>query len=194
MHLLQVTARRFLVLALLCACLGPAAATAAERTLTADFDGDGQHDRVVVDGREPSLLHVWLSTTNTTASLRSSTPVFRIVATDLDGDRRPELIANDAHHGLHVWTRKKRGFHSYRPHRANPGSLSTPTHRRVDDGPTNEEPALSAASVPAIALVLSAEPRGPTHGPLPFIAHSASLPPAPVSAPSAPRPPPAPLA
>ena len=42
-------------------------ASAAEPSLSADFDGDGHRDHAVLDHTEPTLLHVWLSSTNATA-------------------------------------------------------------------------------------------------------------------------------
>ena len=87
-------------------------AVAAERLLSADFDGDGRHDRVAIDRRDPSLLRVWLSATGATELIRNARPLLRVAAIDLDGDRRPELIATDTSvAGLHVWKKHgRRGF------------------------------------------------------------------------------------
>jgi hypothetical protein len=53
------TLSRALWMACACLCLLPRLAAAAEPSLVIDFDGDGRHDHVMLDGRQPSLLHVW---------------------------------------------------------------------------------------------------------------------------------------
>jgi hypothetical protein len=103
-------------------------AGAAERLLTADFDGDGRHDRVAIDHQDPSLLTVWLSATGATEQIRNARPLLRVAALDLDGDHRPELIATDTSAaGLHVWKKHgRRGFRLYHARAPAPIELSTP--------------------------------------------------------------------
>src|SRR4051794_39751554 len=55
--------RRAVWIACACVLLGAPFAAAADHSLAADYDGDGKSDRVAIDRTEPSLLHVWLSTT-----------------------------------------------------------------------------------------------------------------------------------
>ena len=148
-----------------CLWLGGTAAQATESSIAADFDGDGQDDRVTVDYNEPSVLHVWLSTTGTTSTVHSAAPVLQIVALDLDGDHRAELIGRDSAAGLHIWTNKRKGFRSFRPHRVVPGALGRATHHQWDDGPLSDTSVVSWNDAPPAGLVLSAHSHGPTGGP-----------------------------
>lgn len=158
-----------------CVWLGGTAAQATESSITADFDGDGQDDRVTVDFGEPSVLHVWLSTTGTTSTVHSAAPVLQIVARDLDGDHRAELIGRDSAAGLHIWTNKRKGFRSFRPHRVVPGALGRATHHRWDDGPTSDTSVVSWKTA-SPGLALSADSRPPARGPasgLPLVSRAA---------------------
>ena len=172
--------------------LGMPVASAAGPSVVADFDGDGLRDHAELCLREPSQIHIWLSGTQRTWTLRSATPILSLAASDLDGDRKAELIASGPSTGLQIWT-GRRGrltpFHSRR------GSTGTQFHDKghsVDDGP-EEAPAADAGqtSAPPIALALSPAPRAPA-----LVAARASTRPAapPDSArvltPLAPRPPP----
>lgn len=155
-----VTWRRLLFVATLVYLCLPSA-LAAQTLLTADFDGDGQHDRVSVDAAEPGVLHVWLSSTGTTTTIRTATSLRTIVARDLDGDRRAELIASDARAGLRVWTKKRHGFRSFRPRPTGPGAVKRPARRSIDDRPTSDSSEISSGGAASLALELSAHPRGP---------------------------------
>jgi hypothetical protein len=161
--------RRLLWLACACVLLLPHLVAAAEPSLSADFDGDGRRDRVTVDRHEPSVLHIWLSETQTTSIIRTSTPVLRVVAMDLDGDHRSELIARGSNAGLQVWTKKRKGFRSYRPASSAPGSLTRPVHHQVDDGPTDAPSAIPWSGSPTVALLLVPQPRAPS-----FATHAVS--------------------
>src|SRR5207244_1069461 len=58
---------------MVCACLLlllPQAA-AASPSVSIDLDGDGYHDRVMLDGREPFVLHIWLSASGRTQIIHS---------------------------------------------------------------------------------------------------------------------------
>jgi hypothetical protein len=157
---------------LLCACvlLLPRLAAAVEPTLTLDFDGDGQADQVTVDRHEPSVLHVWLSANDTTQVIRTRMPLIRVIATDLDGDHRPEIIARDSDSQIHVWTRKRKGFHSYRPRKVIPGTLKQPNRRRVEDNEGNPVGVITSAPYAPLALALCASPRAPATGTAPAVA------------------------
>ena len=177
-----------------CLCVLPRLAVAAEPSLTIDFDGDGRHDRVILDGRQPSGLRVWLSASGTTEVLRSHSPLQRVAAIDLDGDRRPELIARDSESRIHVWTPRGKRFHRYRLRHGIPNGLTSPTSHRIDDG--DREPAgLLTGSTFAPSALLRASPRAPTNGASRLCAPQGA--PAchgsPAVRPFAPRPPPAPF-
>ena len=163
-HLLS-TLLRALLFAWVCVWLGGATVQAAETSIAADFDGDGQDDRVTVDSGEPAVLHVWLSTTGTTSTIRCAAPVLRIVALDLDGDHRAELIGRDTAAGLHIWTNKRKGFHAFRPHRIVPGALGRATHHNWDDGPLSDSSGVPWNKTSPVGLVLSADSRSPARGP-----------------------------
>ncbi|HKW03307.1 MAG TPA: VCBS repeat-containing protein, partial [Vicinamibacterales bacterium] len=70
-------------------------ATALADAVYADFDRDGKRDVVSIVPGSKSTLQVWLSATQTLRHLRLSRPVLRVVALDLDGDGRPEIVASD---------------------------------------------------------------------------------------------------
>lgn len=144
-----------------CLLLCSRVSAAGDRFLTADFDGDGRHDCVTLDQRDPSLLRVWLSATNSTLLIRSEAPVLDIAATDLDGDRRAELIARDDSAALRIWTNKRAGFHKFKPQRAPLPGLAVSHHHRVDDGPAGETAEFSSVSTSLLALLLSPAPRAP---------------------------------
>ena len=156
-----VTSCRLLALACAVLVLAPRLAAAAEPSLAIDFDGDGRHDRVTLDHRQPSVVHVWLSASDTTHVLSSRYPLQRIAATDLDGDHRPELIVRDGGSRIQIWTHRRTGFFKYRPRRALPNQLTTPARRHVDD--SNGEPAgvINGAAFSMSAL-MRASPRVPT--------------------------------
>ena len=150
----------------------PTLAAAADLGIAADFDSDGRRDHVMVDRWEPWVLRVWLSASDTTHVIHTRVSLLGIVATDLDGDHRPELIAQDSQSQIHVWTRKHQGFHSYRPRLVLPVSLHPPTRRTVDDrdteppgaiaGTTFEPPTptlCASLSVPALGLSNACTPR-----------------------------------
>ena len=153
--------RRALWIACACLLLLPCVVAAAEPALAIDFDGDGRHDRVLIDTQQPSVLHVWLSASDTLQVLHSHVPLQNVAATDLDGDHRPELIARDSDAHIQVWTPHRRGFRKYRPRHSIPHELTTPAQRRVDDG--NGEPAgvLTGAAF-AASVPVRGSPRAPT--------------------------------
>jgi hypothetical protein len=108
---------RTLPLVGLCLLLLAPRAEAGHRRIFADFDADGRRDRVTLDAREPWIVRIWLSATRSTHVIRSVQPLRDITAVDLNGDRRPELIASGRSYGLQVWTRTAGGFIAYPRHR-----------------------------------------------------------------------------
>ena len=95
--------------------------------LYTDLDRDGVRD-VVTIRRSPNSLQVWLSGSREQIVLRTRRPVLQILASDVDGDGRLDLVAADAA-SVHVWRRTPGGdlrrLHPRRHGRA-PG-LSNPT-------------------------------------------------------------------
>jgi hypothetical protein len=174
-----------------CLLLCSRVSAAAERFLTADFDGDGRHDRVTLDQRDPSVLRVWLSTTNSTLLIRSASPLVGIAATDLDGDHRAELIARGDSAVLQVWTNKHTGFHAFRANRTSQPSLAARHPEGIDDGPAGETLEFSSTNTSLLGLLLSPRPRAPAAA-VRAVPRQAPAPSAPVllNAPFAPRPPP----
>lgn len=165
MRRLHHAIRAVLLLACLGAVVGPAWADAAPVRLAADFDGDGQHDSATLDVRNPAAVQVWLSTTGLTSIIHARAPIVAIVATDLDGDRRSELIATSSTPGLQVWSRTRHRFHrlgTVRPHRAGPATLTLPGHRNLDDGPlVDREDGVDSDPTPRLAVASRASPRAP---------------------------------
>jgi hypothetical protein len=135
----------------------------AEPSLAIDFDDDGRRDQFILDHREPSVLHVWLSASNTTQVIRTRVPLLQVVATDLDGDQRPELIARDSESRIHVWTRKHKWFHSYRPHSVVPLVLDQWNHRRIEDKDREPPGVITSPPFAPFALTLCASPRATGH-------------------------------
>jgi hypothetical protein len=191
MRPLSATLSRALLLACACLVFVVPVARAAEQCLSADLDGDGKRDKVVLDRFEPSVVRVWLSSTGATSVLRSRTPVIRIIATDLDGDHRPELIARGTSATLEVWTKKRHGFRSYRPRRVEPGRVYTPKHHRFDDGPTYPLEVTAATGPSLLALAPVIRPRAPAAAsPVVFSHTDARIPRKLAVPPFGPRPPP----
>ena len=118
-----------------CVCLpavvcGNLAAAPRELHVGGDLDGDGGAIGSRSIAHIPTFLNVWLSSSQTTWTVRSCTPSFASLS-DLDGDNRPELITRGKEPGLTVWTRKKhQGFKRYHPRHPNcrqsPAPLRTP--------------------------------------------------------------------
>ena len=150
-----------------CLALLPTFAAAAEPSLAVDIDSDGRHDTVVLDRGKPSVLQVWLSASDTTQVIYTRVPLQRIVAADLNGDHLPDLIASDSELQIHVWTRKRTGFHSYRPRTVVPRTLNQPNRRRVDD---NDRQSAGVLTSPTFALALCASPRAPALEAIPALA------------------------
>lgn len=82
----------------------------ASTHIAADLDGDGVHDTVTVHHHAPSDLHIWLSSTQERHIVRHEQPIVKLLALDLDGDRRLELIAHDADAKLQIWTNRGAGY------------------------------------------------------------------------------------
>jgi hypothetical protein len=147
---------------MLCACvlLLPRFAGAAP-SAAVDLDGDGRRDRFMVDRREPSILQVWLSGSDTTQVIRTSVQLLHVAVADLDGDHQPELIASDSESQIHVWTRKRQRFHSYRPPDVIPRTITQWTDHSLDDGDEERPGAITSTPFAPFALTLCASPRAP---------------------------------
>jgi hypothetical protein len=181
--------RRLLCALFVCLLLVPHAAQAAERFVVADFDGDGQGDRASLDPANPSILQISLTTTRSTASLRSRLPIAGLAARDLDGDRRAELIAR-ASSGLQIWTRHHTGFRPFRPLSAGPNTVGVPLRHHVQDD-EDDAPAAITPAASLLALSASIRPRAPARSVATLLASGAAdLHALQRFAPLAPRPPP----
>src|SRR5262245_24721450 len=78
------------------------------------------------------------------ATVRTSSPLLRIVAADLGGDHRPEFVAHDSESMVHVWTRHHTRFQSCRARVAFQFTLVPPHRHSVnddsEDGEAPDEP------------------------------------------------------
>ncbi len=157
------------------------------------LDGDGTRDEVTVDRLDPTLVTVRLSASGIVTAIHSARPLQQVIAVDLDGDRRPELVGRDDAHGLYVWTPDARDkYRSYRPWRAPRKAPVPSSSNSVDDDPLTGDDALPEASRVTAPLVTESHLRAPAAG-------IARCLPAPAAGPrhylltlaSAPRPPPA---
>jgi hypothetical protein len=146
---------RTLLLVCLCVSLLAPRAEAGRRRVFADFDADGRRDRVTLDAHEPWIVRIWLSATHSTHIIRSAQPLRDITAVDLNGDRRPELIASNRARGLQVWAKAPGGFVAY-PHRARPPTrqVSGSGRHRLDDD-NEESPPESANAKQIHAFVVT---------------------------------------
>src|SRR3954465_6765535 len=156
-----------------------------------DFDGDGQNDRFAVDRADTSLLSGWRSASNTVHTIRSRGALEAGVVGDLDGDRRPELVARDRTSRIHVWTCKHRGFRPYRWPQINPATTVQRSSHAIDSSDTDTPGAIADVSFVPCALLPSWSPRA--FRVKAFVAHAlpadrVRVPP--LAQPVAPRPPP----
>lgn len=117
---------------------------AAAGDLLADLDRDGVTDVVSIDPASASLLHVWLSTTQTERELNTTRPVYRMVAVDLDGDGRPELVVTDTHATLHIWRHAGNG----RLRQVHPRAVATPQREARDGTNFHEDPSQADTAIP----------------------------------------------
>jgi hypothetical protein len=134
---------------------------AADLHVVADFDGDGHHDRAVLDRRHPEVVRISLSRGGQTAFLYARTPVSAMIARDLDGDRRAELITRGTATDLQVWTRGRRGFRSFRLRDPDAGTLREPHRGSVDDERNSDAPGDLGNGFGAAPLVAVRRPRAP---------------------------------
>lgn len=93
---------------------------AAGPVLSSDFDGDGRRDHVASDPADPHKLRIWLSASNSTQIIRIRGNAQQILAVDLDGDHRPELIWRDSSPRIHVWAHSRGKFSPLHAHRGPP--------------------------------------------------------------------------
>lgn len=115
--------------------LSPRAARATQR-INADFDGDGQRDQVTVDiSRSPVVLRVWLSTAQHPWVIHSRRPLLRVVAVDLDGDGKPELVATERGTGLRVWKAVGGRLRAVHPRRTGSRLVQRRTGRSFEHDP-----------------------------------------------------------
>ena len=160
MRHLALTLRQAFWMVCACVLLLPRLA-AAGPSLAIDLDGDGRFDQVMLDGRQPLIVHVWLSASGRTQVIRSRVPILQIVAADLDGDHRLELIARDSDSQLHVWKQKRKGFYSYRRRAVAPPTLEPRNCRSIEDGAPKPPGVITDAPFAPFALTLCASPRAP---------------------------------
>jgi hypothetical protein len=107
-------APRTVLLGLMCAALLLSATRAfANGRVSGDFDGDGIGDYGSVSTQDPTIVRIWLSSTNRMAVIHSREPVLQLAAADVDGDSRSDLVAR-VRSSLRVWVRKDGRFHRYR--------------------------------------------------------------------------------
>jgi hypothetical protein len=130
-------------------------AEAGRRRVFADFDADGRRDRVTLDAHEPWIVRIWLSATRSTHIIRSPQPLRDIGAVDLNGDRRPELIATTRARGLQVWAKAPSGFVAY-PHRPRPPTTrqigGSARHRLDDHNEESPSEIAKAKQIPAFVV------------------------------------------
>lgn len=127
-------------------------AEASNPVVSADLDGDGVQDHISVEPDEPTQLLVWLSRVGTTNVLNTRRPVLGLVAADLDGDKRAELIFSDVR-GVHVWTWRDARLHHV--HKVGPraNTALSRSNRASRSKPEIQPLAVSESLTPEFALV-----------------------------------------
>jgi len=181
------------ILWIACTCLLVArVATAGNKRLSADFDGDGRYDEAaLLQGDAVPSVQVWLSTTRAVTVFRMEARVSAIAAADLDGDRRAELIAAGSTTTLHVWTLRHGAFDRIKPRYMPARGLSRRTEHGVNDQADRAPAAVEAPSPMRASLRHASRPRAPdAAAPLVLPEDVDGQSPSPAS-PLAPRPPPA---
>jgi len=168
---------------------------AAEPPDAGDLDGDGRSDLITLDRTQPSMVHVWLTRTGTAAVIHIRRPIVRVIAADLDGDRRPELIVRDIFSALHIW--KQDGRRGFAPHarKRTPQTATRPARHTINGGLPDATETLPGfrfgsdlVAAPVLsAIALSSPPSAPR-------TVTSQVHPAPPVAPAFARPPPAVLA
>lgn len=141
---------------LICACCLLAPLSAAAEGLLTDLDGDGHGDTVVADSHSHTL-QVWFSASGWTQRIHTRATPQQIIAADLDGDSKPELIWSDSNATIHVLTRKHKRFHPFARGQAIPAH-STPPPRDGADQADPDSIDLSASDAPAACVIDSAAP------------------------------------
>jgi len=169
----------------------PAAGATGATLPPPEVGSDGGSTRVVVDRRDSSLLLVYVAGKATPTLIRSRQPVRAAIAVDLDGDRRPEIIAADGSRGLHIWTVSRRGLdRPYRPPQPPRRLPVRPRSNAVDDsGPPEGAPPDGLRHALHRARARQPWPVS-VHRPLGSVAEHVPPPP-PLALPPPPRPPPA---
>ena len=127
------------------------ASLAGASPLRIDLDHDGIRDivRIAQPPARPGL-ELWLSTTQRVIRLKARLAINAVVATDVDSDGWPDLVASGdpgrARTGIHVWKNSGRGhFEAVKKRRhAKRGRLVRHTGGRVADFP--DEPPSSVAA------------------------------------------------
>ena len=187
-----LTLRKVFWLACASALVVPCLA-AAQSPRPVDFDGDGRRDQFMLDPNEARIVQVWLSASDTTQFIHARRPLLQVIAVDLDGDHKPELVARDARSHIHVWTRKQERFRSVRPRKGVHLALNERRPHRLEDKDDDRPGVITNTPFVPLALLLSASPSAPgcdtstsrASRPAAAIQSIAAL------APFAPRPPPA---
>jgi hypothetical protein len=146
----------------------------ASDRVVGDFDGDGLRDHVAISHGDPRVLRVWLSSTHRIDVIHSPEPILHIAAADLDGDRRPELVARVSSK-LRVWMRRNGRFHAYRPqHRSTLARLSRARNHASNADPLCAElsttelvsPSLESSVLTTVhSVAVWIDPSNPVRGP-----------------------------
>ena len=154
--------RHVVRLACVCLLLCGRMAAASELHVRGDLDGDGQHDRVTLDHSHPYVLKVWLSSSQTTWTVRSRTPIVRVALSDLDGDNHPELITRGHESGLTVWTRRKhQGFKRYHPRRTELPSIARTTPHALHRHGVEDSSGAPSSGSSSLGMLIASRPRAP---------------------------------
>jgi hypothetical protein len=119
--------------------LFPAASYAGQ--ISTDFDGDGIADVVRLRESLSTVIEVWLSSSQKVTEIQTKGRTVHVVASDLNGDGRPEIVVADGKSRVRVWRLGSGELTPVQRRKGAPRKAPLPSGDEVDDGPNAPAPA-----------------------------------------------------
>jgi hypothetical protein len=106
-----------------------------------DFDGDGVADVVRLRQSLSTVIEVWLSGSQKITEIQTKGQTVHVVASDLNGDGRPEIVVADGKSRVRVWRLGSGELTLVHRRKRPPPKVPLPSGDEVDDGPNAPPPA-----------------------------------------------------